>query len=124
MPAAITFLLAFQLAGMILVTAFGLAIPEPVVGLVLMFAWIRLGWPLPESLDALCTGLLSHLSLLFVPAAVGLLTYSDLLTQHWLPVFLALLVSTPLSIATGAWVFSRVARAIDRPPVGDEVKRG
>lgn len=124
MPAAITFLLAFQLAGMVLVQGLGLAIPEPVVGMVLMFVWIRLQWPVPEQLDALCTGLLSHLSLLFVPAAVGLLTYVDLLSEHWVPVFLALMISTPLSIAMGAWVFARVAKAINQPPSGDEVKRG
>lgn len=124
MPAAITFLLSFQLAGMVLVTALSLAIPEPVIGLVLLFAWVRLKLPTPPALDALCTGLLSHLSLLFVPAAVGLMTYADLLWAHWLPVGLALLVSTPLSIAVGAWVFSRVAQGMNRPPTGDEVKDG
>lgn len=124
MPAAITFLLSFQLVGMVLVTALSLAIPEPVIGLVLLFAWVRFGLPTPAALDAMCTGLLSHLSLLFVPAAVGLMTYADLLWEHWLPVGLALLISTPLSIATGAWVFARVARAMNRPPQGDEIKHG
>ena len=86
-----------------LVTALNLAIPEPVVGLVLMFLWIHFKAPMPSELGSLCEGLLKHLSLLFVPAAVGLLTYVDLLAAHWMPVFLALLISTPLSIAAGAW---------------------
>ena len=123
MPAALTFLLTFQLVGLVLVSALGLAIPEPVVGLILMFVWIHLKWPVPESLGPLCEGLLKHLSLLFVPAAVGLITYLDLLTEHWIPVFLALLVSTPLSIAAGAFTFSVLAKRMNAPPEGDEVKQ-
>ncbi len=123
MPAALTFLLSFQLLGLVLVSALGLAIPEPVIGLILMFAWIHLKFPMPQELGVLCEGLLKHLSLLFVPAAVGLITYTDLLSQHWVPVLLALLISTPLSIAAGAWTFSKLAKSMDLPPEGEEVKK-
>lgn len=123
MPAALTFLLSFQLAGLVLVSWLNLAIPEPVVGLILMFVWIHLRWPVPDELGMLCEGLLKHLSLLFVPAAVGLLTYSDLLLAHWAPVMLALVISTPLSIAAAAWTFQVLARRMQLPPEGDEVKR-
>ena len=122
MPAALTFLLSFQLLGLVLVTALNLAIPEPVVGLVLMFLWIHFKAPMPSELGSLCEGLLKHLSLLFVPAAVGLLTYVDLLAAHWMPVFLALLISTPLSIAAGAWTFAKLAKLSGQPPEGEEVK--
>ena len=123
MPAALTFLLTFQLVGLVLVSVLNLAIPEPVIGLIMMFLWIHLGWPVPAELGPLCEGLLRHLSLLFVPAAVGLVTYLDLLSQHWVPVFLALAISTPLSIAAGAWTFSALARWMKLPPEGDEVKQ-
>lgn len=123
MPAALTFLLSFQLVGLVLVSWLNLAIPEPVVGLILMFAWIHFRAPVPDELGPLCEGLLKHLSLLFVPAAVGLITYADLLLQHWAPVFLALIISTPLSIAAAAWTFQKLAQRLQLPPTGDEVKR-
>ncbi|MGB0965551.1 MAG: CidA/LrgA family protein [Litorivicinus sp.] len=122
MPAALTFLLSFQLLGLVLVSALGLAIPEPVIGLILMFVWIHLKFPIPAELGVLCEGLLKHLSLLFVPAAVGLITYVDLLAEHWVPVFLALLISTPLSIAAGAWTFSKLAGRMGMPPQDEEIK--
>lgn len=122
MPAAFTFLLAFQLVGLFVVTFTGVAVPEPVVGLILMFLWLRLKWPHPQALESLCTGLLQHLSLLFVPAAVGLLTYTDLLAAHWVPIVWALVISTPLSLAVAAWVFGKTAKAMGQHPKGDEVK--
>lgn len=53
-------------------------------------------------------GLLQHLSLLFVPAGVGVIDHLSLLNSYGPVLFLALLVSTALSLAITALVFTGV----------------
>jgi putative effector of murein hydrolase LrgA (UPF0299 family) len=55
-------------------------------------------------------GILSHLSLLFIPAGVGVVQRLDVLAGNALAITLALLVSTVLSMAVTAKVFTVVAR--------------
>lgn len=60
----------------------------------------------------LANGLLANLSLLFVPAGVGVIGHLDELAANGLPLALALVGSTVLAIAVGALVFRAVARAM------------
>ena len=46
--------------------------------------------------------LLSHLSLLFVPAGVGIIQYGALLREEWLALAIALVVSTLVTVAVTA----------------------
>ena len=55
-------------------------------------------------------GLLQHLSLLFVPAGVGVITQLDVLGRNWLPVLVALVVSTALGLLVTGWVMQRLAQ--------------
>ena len=53
---------------------------------------------------AAADALLQHLSLLFVPVGVGVMTHLALISQHGLRMALALLLSTWLGLAVTAWV--------------------
>ena len=55
-----------------------------------------------------CSG---HLSLLFVPAGVGLMRHGGRLRAELLPIGVAILVSTAVTVAVTALVFQAVARA-------------
>ena len=65
---------------------------------------------LADTIRPTANGILSHLSLLFVPAGVGVVGHLDLIAQHGLALVTALVLSTVLAIAVGALVFSGVAR--------------
>lgn len=99
---AITLLLLFQLAGEAIAMYFGLPVPGPVIGMALLF--VALAWrggpslPMRESAQ----NLLQHLSLLFVPAGVGIMLHFQRLADEWLPIVVALVVSTLLAIAVSA----------------------
>ncbi len=68
----VTLLLVYQLTGEILVRLLGLPIPGPVLGMVMLFVTLMIrGSAPPDSLSEASSALLSHLSLLFVPAGVG-----------------------------------------------------
>ena len=55
-------------------------------------------------------GLARHLSLLFVPAGVGVMLHVARVADEWLPIVVALAVSTVLAIAATALTFQWLAR--------------
>ncbi len=104
MLAALTVLLVYQLVGEIAVVALGLPIPGPVVGMALLFASLILRGTVSEDLRDTANGLLRHLSLLFVPAGVGVMAHLHRLTNEWLPISVSLVSSTLLTVAVTAIV--------------------
>lgn len=95
----ITLLLACQLAGEIVARMAGLPIPGPVIGMMILFVGLVIRGRAPAGLEALGLGLLRHLSLLFVPAGVGVMLHLDLIAAEWAPISVALIVSTLVTIA-------------------------
>ena len=91
MIAALAVLLTFQLLGEAIAQVSHLPVPGPVIGMVLLFLALQWHSALPESLRTTAQTLLSHLSLLFVPAGVGVIQYGALLAKEWL----ALTISRP-----------------------------
>lgn len=113
---AIALLLAFQLAGEAAVRALGVGLPGPVLGMAaLLLAFLAVPRLYPVVAPT-AQGLLGHLSLLFVPAGVGIVGHIGRLGADGGPVILAIIVSTALAIAVGAGVFVLVARLTGRAP--------
>jgi holin-like protein len=104
MIAAMTVLLVYQLVGEIAVVAFRLPVPGPVVGMALLFVSLMVRGTVSEDLRDTAQGLLRHLSLLFVPAGVGVMAHLHRLTREWLPISVSLVFSTLLTIAVTALV--------------------
>jgi len=102
MLGAFTLLLVFQLVGEVLVLLTGLPVPGPVVGMLLLFVSLAVRGSAPQWLRDSCQGLLAHLSLLFVPAGVGVLLHFERLGAEWLPIAVALVASTVITIGVTA----------------------
>lgn len=109
---ALALLLACQLAGEGLSHALSLPVPGPVLGLVLLALGLALRdrgrrGALAEDapLSRAANGLLGHLSLLFVPAAVGIVQQGGALVANGPAVAVALVVSTVATLAVTAGVF-------------------
>lgn len=103
-------ILTFQLGGEIASRALASPLPGPVVGLVALVLACLLRPGLAEAIRPTAQGLLSHLSLFFVPAGVGVVAHWDVLQSHGLGLAVALMGSTALAIAAGALAFTAVAR--------------
>ncbi|MBL4918042.1 CidA/LrgA family protein [Szabonella alba] len=112
---AILILLGCQLAGEATARSLGLPLPGPVLGLVLLLAGFALFPALPALMRPLASGLLAHLSLLFVPAGVGVIGHLDRLGGQGAVLLAALVVSTGLAIAAGALAFVAVSRLTEGP---------
>jgi holin-like protein len=104
MLVAITLLLVYQLVGEIAVLALRLPIPGPVVGMALLFVTLVARGQVTQGLRDTASGLLRHLSLLFVPAGVGVMAHLGRLRHEWLPISISLVVSTLVTIAVTALV--------------------
>jgi holin-like protein len=125
MLAYLTVILSCQLAGELLVTTLGLPVPGPVAGMVLLFAGLVVHGEIPKDLAMVADELLKNLSLLFVPAGVGIMLHVQLLRLQWLPISLALLISTLLTIAVTAYAMMWLRpmppprKLPPQPPAGD-----
>lgn len=107
---AFTLILCCQLAGELMVTALGLPIPGPVCGMALMFAGLIIRGGVPEKLGEASDALLSNLSLLFIPAGVGVMLHLQFMTDEALPITLALVLSTVITIAVTAAMMQWLGR--------------
>jgi holin-like protein len=105
---SIFILLLCQLAGETLRAVSHIQVPGPVIGMVLLAAFyiLRRREPAP-ALQRACDGLLSWLGLLFVPAGVGIVANLALLRSAWLPISVALIGSTFLTLIITAWIMHR-----------------
>lgn len=122
MLGALALLLGCQLAGEVLARAAGLPVPGPVLGMALLFGLLvlreRLRPHAPPAdrtgLGVVAAGLLGNLSLLFVPAGVGVVQQGPVLLRNGPGLLVALVASTALTLAVTGWVFAAVARRVRR----------
>lgn len=107
---ALALILTFQLLGEASARALALPLPGPVAGMVLLLAVLLAVPRLKAALRPAAQGILAHLSLLFVPAGVGVVGHLDRLGADGAGLVLALVLSTLAAIAAGALAFVGVAR--------------
>ena len=119
---AITLLLLFQLIGETIARVATLPLPGPVIGMALLFVTLTLRGNLPDSLRSTAGGLLQHLSLLFVPAGVGVVLYLSLIADQWAAISVALLVSTVATISVSALVMLGFERLSGRRNAPEETR--
>ncbi|QIM53893.1 CidA/LrgA family protein [Hydrogenophaga crocea] len=100
---ALATLLVFQLLGEVAVRLTGAPVPGPVVGLALLLLALLLRPSALEAIKPTTQGLLQHLSLLFVPAGVGVMQHLQRLGDEALALGVALVVSTLLGLLATAF---------------------
>lgn len=114
-------LLLCQLIGEAVAHAFNAPVPGPVIGMALLLIMLifrdALQPVLPRevgdgTLEKTSTGMLSHLSLMFIPAGVGVVQRLDLVVTHGVAILIALILSTTIALLAGVAVFRLLARAV------------
>jgi holin-like protein len=110
----ITLLLIYQLVGEISVLLLRIPVPGPVLGMVMLFLTLVFRGRSSTSLDSASSALLSHLSLLFVPAGVGMMVHFDRIIHEWLPISIALVLSTVITMAASAIIMLTSSRLLSK----------
>ena len=123
MIASLSLILLCQLAGEVFVRGLSLPVPGPVVGLVLLllllvardrFAVLARGPLQGRDVENASRGLLAHLSLLFIPAGVGVVQRLDLIAAHGIAIVVVLLVSVVATLLATVTTFLLASRLLAR----------
>ena len=105
----LAWLLVCQSIGELISRGLALPLPGPVVGMMILLLALR--WPVVRTPVAACADfLLAHLSLLFVPVGVGVMTHLELVSRYGGRMLVVLLLSTWIGLAVTAWIVSRWGR--------------
>ena len=113
MVGAIALLFVFQLLGEAIHRLVGLPVPGAVIGMVLLVVWLAMKRLEQPRLEAVTTWLTAHLSVMFVPAAVGVMEQGAVFARFGVALVLATAVSVVLTIVVTAlvlrWALARFA---------------
>lgn len=109
----LTLIFCCQLLGELLVSATALPVPGPVVGMVLLFCGLLVHGKLPADLGRVADALITNLSLLFIPAGVGVMLHLKLIGDELLPISIALVASTLITIAVSGGMMLWLNRSRD-----------
>jgi holin-like protein len=123
MIASLSLILFCQLVGEAFVRALLLPMPGPVIGLVLLllllfardrFSVLSRGPLQDDGVEHVSRGMLANLSLLFIPAGVGVVQKLDLLAEHGIAIIVILAVSVVVTLLATVATFLAVSRLMTR----------
>jgi holin-like protein len=123
MIASLSLILLCQLAGEVFVRGLALPLPGPVVGLALLlglllardrFAALARGPLQGGSVEHASRGMLANLSLLFVPAGVGVVQKLDLVAAHGIAFLGVLAISVVVTLLATVATFLAASRLMAR----------
>ena len=103
-------ILGCQVTGEIAQRASSVAIPGPVLGLLLLLMVLVMRRGPWDSLQSNARGLLRHLPLLFVPAGAGVAAHLPLIRTEWLPITASVVGSSVIAILVTAFTMRAVER--------------
>ena len=123
MIASLSLILLCQLAGEVFVRGLALPMPGPVLGLLFLlllllardrFAVLARGPLQGDGVENASRGLLAHLSLLFVPAGVGVVQKLDLIAEHGIAIIVILAASVVVTLVVTVATFRLASRLMTR----------
>lgn len=90
--------------GQAVILATGLKLPASIIGLLLLFALLKLKWVRVEQVKPVSDLLLQNLMLLLIPACVAVMDYLDVLGHDFFAITLSSIASTVLVL----WISAAV----------------
>ena len=88
-------------------------IPGSVIGMVLLFLALAFKVVKPNKVKKLSTLLTENMGLFFLPAGVGLMNSLGIISQYWVVIVTASVVSTILVIASVALIQQKLGKETD-----------
>lgn len=98
-------LFLFQAIGELLSRYCPVPIPGPVLGMVALFLCLLLSPRLLQKIERASMDLLQHLSLLFVPAGVGIMVSQAQIGSAWMAIVVSMVLSTVVTMVVVAMTF-------------------
>jgi holin-like protein len=104
----VAILIGFHQMGEIIQRFFRWPIPGSVIGLIALFLCLKWKWIRLEWIEAGASFLIAELMLFFIPAAVGVVQYQELILQSGLYLLAFIIFSTVLIMFVLGWLADRL----------------
>ena len=101
-------------AGYLISEWFGLPVPANVLGLVLLLLLLVLRWIKLSDVEDAADFIISHLALIFVPSAVGIMEYFGLFQSNFIKIMIPWVLACVVGYAVTGWVTQAVIRAQEK----------
>ncbi|MBI6558241.1 CidA/LrgA family protein [Pseudomonas syringae] len=106
----LTWLVLFQLLGTALNHLFLAILPGPIIGLVLLMAYLMWRGEVSEPISMAASSLLRYLPLLLVPPAVGVMVYASAIAEDFWAIFGTLTLSLMISVVFVGWLMQTLIK--------------
>ncbi len=117
-------LCAFSLAAAELLSFLRIPFPAPLLGMMALFACMRLKLVPVGLVEEACKFILSNMVVLFVPILVGVMAYGDMLREKGLQIFCAVFLSLLLTLLCSGFAAERFVRVKKESPSNAEAEDG
>ena len=104
---AFFFILLFLFAGELLSYLIELPVAGNIIGMVFLFFALKFRWIKLSLVKPASDKLLEFLVVFFIPYGVGLMVYFDLVKAYWLPLTIAIVASTLLTLYVTALILQK-----------------
>lgn len=105
-------LLGFLAAGELVVWATGIPVPSSIIGMILLAVSLKIKLVRLEWIDGIADFLVKNLGFFFVPAGVGVMKCFGLISEQWMPIVVASVLSTFVIIAVTGWAHQLTRHAL------------
>ena len=109
-----TILFGCMALGELLVKITGISLPGSIIGMLLLAAFLEMGWIKLQWVKEISDFLLSNLGFFFVPPGVALMLNFDTIAKDFWAIAIATLVSTVLVLLSTGWAHQIVRKYAKR----------
>jgi len=92
------FIFLFLFAGEFLKYFFRLTVPGNVIGMILIFVFLKTGVMSIETVKPASDKLIKYMVLFFIPYGVGLMNFADMIKDNWISIVVAVVASTIITM--------------------------
>ena len=90
--------------GELVVWLTGIKLPSSIIGMLILALLLQVKAVKLRQVEGMANFLVKNIGFFFVPAAVSLMLYLDIICAQWLPILVASAVSTVVVIVVTGWI--------------------
>jgi holin-like protein len=107
---ALAYIFGFLLLGELITFFFEIPIAGNILGMFLIFLALRLKLVKLEVVKPASDKLIKYLVLFFIPYGVGLMVYFEIIADYWLPISVAVIASTVITLYISAIIIEKFGK--------------
>ncbi len=107
---ALLYIFGFLLLGELIRYVFDIPVAGNIIGMFLIFVALRLKWINLKDVKPASDKLIKYLVLFFIPFGVGLMSYYKVIAGWWLPIVIAVVISSIITLYVTAIIVEKFGK--------------